>query len=43
MIYYRLTNGTSWNLVDTNNVNIDDYKQIKLYDDNLEFYGMGLY
>ena len=41
MNYYKLTNGIKWVLA--TNININDYKQIKLYDDNLEFYGMGLY
>lgn len=35
--------GTNWDLIDVSKINIDDYKQINLYDDNLDFKGIGLY
>lgn len=44
MKYYKLNyNGTAWGLIDIKLVNISDYKQVKLYDDSLNFVGMGLY
>lgn len=44
MKYYKLNfAGTAWGAIDTAVINLSDYKQIKLYDDNLVFIGMGLY
>ncbi len=44
MKYYKLNSaGTNWDLVDVSNINIDDYRQISLYDNNLDFTGTGLY
>lgn len=43
MKYYRLNyNGTKWELLGKHYAK-RDYKQIKLYDDNLQFIGIGLY
>ena len=44
MKYYKLNcYGTKWGCIDINKVDVNDYKQINLYDDNLEFIGIGLY
>lgn len=43
--YYILNyEGTKWGLADIKSIhNLDMYKKIKLYDDNLKFIGIGLY
>jgi len=41
MQYYKLTNGTSWKKCSDKFK--DDYKHINLYDNNLNFIGIGLY
>ncbi|MDQ1341323.1 MAG: hypothetical protein QG567_2481 [Campylobacterota bacterium] len=44
MRYYKLNrNGTNWDEINILEINIDDYKQIDLYDDDLKFKGIGLY
>ena len=43
MKYLKLnSSGTKWINI-CNNINISDYNQVKLYDDNLNFVGIGLY
>lgn len=42
--YYKLNySGTTWGLIDISKIDKSSYKQIKLYDNNLKFIGIGLY
>ncbi len=42
--YYKLNySGTAWGLIDIEKVDIFDYNQIKLYDEKLNYIGIGLY
>ena len=43
MKYLKLnSSGTKWININYD-INISDYKQVKIYDDNLNFVGIGLY
>ena len=42
--YYKLNySGTAWGLIDIEKVDISGYNQIKLYDEKLNYIGIGLY
>ena len=43
--YYILNyEGTKWGLIDIKSlINIEIYKKVNLYDENLNFFGVGLY
>ncbi len=44
MKYYKLNSaGTNWEEVNILEININDYRQIDLHDDNLDFKGICLY
>lgn len=44
MKYYKLNyTGTKWGLIDINKIDINDYKKIDLFDNDLNFIGIGLY
>ena len=44
MKYYKLNySGTKWGLIDPSKVDLEDYNQVKLYDDKMNLVGIGLY
>ena len=44
MNYLKLNgSGTKWDIIDVNKIDLKDYNQVKLYDEKINFVGIGLY